>query len=210
MMSISQEENFFPVESTLVKWKHDFFLHCKPNIFYVWFIVCIPFCCFLRCVFLEHQKKNPNNSETQQMKCNVPWWLSGSPWNSFIVNIWTCLFNENFYLDKYCVNLKRLNNYILLFICSLTIMISWGHRLESILISPPPPYPFSIIDNLVKVKSNATSCQETTTPYRKVISHVFWAMTSTTGDIRCKTLTSRWPGVPSKNTLIDNDDAPDW
>lgn len=146
----------------------NFFLHCKPNIFYVWFIVCIPFCCFLRCVFLEHQKKNPNNSETQQMKCNVPWWLSGSPWNSFIVNIWTCLFNENFYLDKYCVNLKRLNNYILLFICSLTIMISWGHRLESILISPPPPYPFSIIDNLVKVKSNATSCQETNTPYRKV------------------------------------------
>lgn len=118
--------------------------------------------------FSRAPKKTPNNSETQQMKCNVLWWLSGSPWNSFIVNIWTCLFNENFYLDKYCVNLKRLNNYILLFICSLTIMISWGHRLESILISPPPPYPFSIIDNLVKVKSNATSCQETNTPYRKV------------------------------------------
>ena len=68
-----------------------------------------------------------------------------------IVNMWTCLFTEKFYLDKYCFNLKRLNYYIILFICSLTIMISLGHRLESILNSPPPPYPFSIIDNSVKV-----------------------------------------------------------
>ena len=187
----------------------NFFLHCKPNIFYVWFIVCIPFCCFLRCVFLEHQKKT-QQSWNAAKKCNVPWWLSGSPWNSFIVNIWTCLFTENFYSDKYCVNLKRLNNYILLFICSLTIMISLRAQVRI-----DPHFPTQTLPILHhwqfsegKVQCYIMSGDQHT--LQEGVCHVFWAMTSTTGDIRCKTLTSRWPGVPSKNTLIDNDVAPEW
>ena len=144
-------------------------IFCTVNrIYYVYDLLFVyRFVVFYGVFFLEH-KKTPKNFDTQQINCNVPWWLAGSPWNDLIVNMWTCLFTETFYLDKYCFNLQRLNYYIILFICSLTIMISLGHRLESILISQPQPYPLSIIDKSVKVKSNATLCQETTKPYRKV------------------------------------------
>ena len=165
-MSISPEENFFSGGINIIQMK----IFCTVNrIYYVYDLLFVyRFVVFYGVFFLEHKKNPQKNFDTQQINCNVPWWLSGSPWNDLIVNMWTCLFTEKVYLDKYCFNLKRLNFYILLFICSLTIMISLGHRLQSILISPTPPYPLSIIDNSVKVKSNATLCQETTIPYRKV------------------------------------------